>query len=128
MRLDAAASSTTSSLATPSLATAASSLDRLVSLTAPGAQVAPVVEELRTVEQSLRDALPGLRQSRTGASLVDQLDRVRNSAGTLRESLEELMTRDGMTSFDPAFTSDDASWDTWFTHSAQLVRDAASSD
>lgn len=107
------------------LITAASTLDRLVTLTAPGAPVAPVVTALGEVETEVRAALPALEAARGGATLADQLARIRNSAGTLRESLEELQSVDRMTTFDPAFAADDPSWDTWFTQSAQLVRDAA---
>ncbi len=107
------------------LITTASTLDRLVTLTAPGAPVAPVVAALGEVESQVRDALPALEASRGGFGLVDQLDRIRNSAGMLRESLADLESVDGMTTFDAAFEADDASWDAWFTQSAQLVRDAA---
>ena len=107
------------------LITTASTLDRLVTLTAPGAAVAPVVAALGEVEVQVRDALPALEAMRGGVGLVDQLARIRNSAGMLRDSLSELQSVDGMTTFDPAFAADDASWDAWFTKSAQLVRDAA---
>ncbi len=107
------------------LAPAASTLDRLVSLTAPNAPVAPVVAALADVESQVREALPSLRALPAGGALADQLDRIRNSAGTLRTSLAELSAVDGMTAFDQAFAADDASWDAWFTQSAQLVRDAA---
>ncbi len=109
------------------LITTASTLDRLVTLTAPGAPVAPVVAALGEVETQVRDALPALEASRGGGGLVDQLDRIRNSAGMLRQSLAELQAVDGMANFDAAFAADDASWDAWFTRSAQLVRDAAAS-
>lgn len=109
----------------PMLLPTAATLDRLVTLTAPGAPVAPVVQALGDVEAQVRDALPALRQSRAGAGLVDQLDRIRNSAGMLRDSLAELQAVDGMKTFDAAFAADDASWDAWFTQSAQLVREAA---
>lgn len=104
---------------------AAASLDRLVTLTAPGAPVAPVIDELDAVNRLVQSALPALEQARVGAALVDQLDRIRNSAGTLRDSLRELVELDGMTTFDPAFAADDPAWDAWFVQSAQLVRDAA---
>lgn len=106
------------------LIAAASTLDRLVTLTAPGAAVAPVVAALADVETHVEDALPALRQSRVGAALVDELDRIRNSAGMLRDSLAELQSVDSMTTFDAAFSADDASWDAWFAQSAQLIRDA----
>ena len=107
------------------LITTASTLDRLVTLTAPGAPVAPVIAALGDVEAQVRDALPALEAAPGGVRLVDQLDRIRNSAGMLRDSLAELQAVDGMTTFDAAFAADDASWDAWFSQSAQLVRDAA---
>lgn len=107
------------------LISTATTLDRLMTLTAPGAPVAPVVAALGEVESQLRDAVPALEASRGGSGLADQLDRIRNSAGMLRESLAELQAVDGMTTFDAAFSADDAGWDAWFTQSAQLVRDAA---
>lgn len=109
----------------PMLITTAATLDRLVTLTAPGAPVAPVVAALGDVEAHVRDSLPVLGAARGGSGFVDQLDRIRNSAGVLRESLAKLQSAEGMTTFDAAFAADDASWDAWFTQSAQLVRDAA---
>jgi hypothetical protein len=107
------------------LITAASRLDQLVQLTAPGAPVAPVVAALDEVQSIVRDSLPALEQARASASLVDGLRRIANSAGQLHDSLAELATVDGMTTFDPAFAADDASWDTWFRESATVVRAAA---
>ncbi|MCB0879886.1 MAG: hypothetical protein KDC46_13010 [Thermoleophilia bacterium] len=104
---------------------AARTLDHLVTMTAPGAPVAPVVDALGEVARTIRAELPGVEQSRAGAAFVDELARVANSAGKLGESLQELASTDGMTTFDPAFAADDASWDDWFTHAAASVRDAA---
>lgn len=112
---------------TAMLIDAASSLDRLAAITAPGLPVEPVIEELVRVERTVRDALPGLRDARLGAGLVDALDRIRNSSGTLRESLEQLRDADGMVTFDPGFAADDPGWDAWFAASAEIVRDAAAS-
>jgi hypothetical protein len=103
---------------------AAASLDRLVTLTAPGAAVAPVVDELASVAATIRAELPALAQARTSAALVDELGRIANSAGQLHDSLAELARDDGMTTFDPVFSADDPAWDDWFTRSATIVRDA----
>ncbi|MCW2924532.1 MAG: hypothetical protein JWM98_1936, partial [Thermoleophilia bacterium] len=58
------------------------------------------------------------------AYLLGEMDRITGAARTLHDSLAELAATDGMTTFDPAFASDDASWDEWFTASAALVRTA----
>jgi hypothetical protein len=104
---------------------AATLLDQLVTLTAPAAQVAPVVESLASVASTIRAELPALEQARTSAAMLDDLQRIANSAGQLHDSLDELMRVDGMQTFDPAFAADDAAWDDWFTRSAEIVRAAA---
>lgn len=104
---------------------AATSLDRLVAMTAPGAPVAPVVEELHAVAATIRSQLPALEQARTGASTLEALGRIANSAGQLGDSLDELVRVDQMTTFDAAFAADDAQWDDWFVRAASSVRDAA---
>jgi hypothetical protein len=105
---------------------AAAMLDQLVILTAPAAEVAPVVEALSSVASTIRSELPALEQAQTGAVALDQLGRIANSSEQLRSSLDELMRVDGMTTFDPAFAADDAEWDSWFMRSAEIVRTVAS--
>lgn len=104
---------------------AATTLDRLVTLTAPGAPVAPVVTALNDVRTALDAGRPALEQARASAWLIGEIDRIRGAASTLRDSLHELAQVDGMTHFDPAFAADDPGWDAWFTQSAELVRQAA---
>ena len=103
---------------------AASSLDRLVTLTAPGAPVAPVIAELATVARELDDARPALEQARASAYTLGQVDRVHGMATQLGSSLEQLVREDGMTTFDPAFATDDPEWDATFREHAAIVRQA----
>jgi hypothetical protein len=107
------------------LPAAAASLDRLVALTAPGAAVAPVIEELATVDRELQAARPALEQARASAYTLGQLDRVQGMATQLGSALAQLVREDGMTTFDPAFAADDAEWDATFREHAEIVRRAA---
>lgn len=104
---------------------AARMLDHLVMITAPAAQVAPVVDALARVATTIREQLPALEQARTSAKLLDEVHRIANSAEQLRSSLVELMRVDGMTTFDAAFAADEPAWDAWFTRSAELLRSVA---
>jgi hypothetical protein len=104
--------------------TATRDLQQLVTLTAPGAPVGPAIAKLDDVVQSIRAARPALAQARAGAELLDELDRIQGSAATLRNALADLIANDGMTTFDPAFSQDDASWDAWFTASAKTLAQA----
>lgn len=103
---------------------AASSLDRLVTLTAPGAPVAPVIAELGSVARELEQARPALEQASASAWMLGQVDRVHGMATQLGGALSQLVREDGMTSFDPAFAADDAEWDATFREHAELVRSA----
>ncbi len=67
---------------------------------------------------------PALVQAKASAWLLDELGRVGGSAMSLHDALAELVQRDGMSTFDAAYAADDASWDAWFTESAELVRRA----
>ncbi|MCW2962041.1 MAG: hypothetical protein JWM90_2428 [Thermoleophilia bacterium] len=104
--------------------TAATSFDKLITLTAPGAAVAPVVAELDSAAASLRAARPVFAQAQVSAQLLGELDRIQGAAATLRNALHELEHRDGMTVFDAAQSADDVHWDAWFTRSAELIRSA----
>ena len=103
------------------LITAAATLDRLVPLTAPGASVAPVVIALDEIGRELGSARPALEQAKASTWLLGQVDRVRGGTGTLRDALQELTARDGMTTFDASFAADDASWDSTFAEYAEIV-------
>lgn len=102
----------------------ARSLHRLVSLTAPGAEVRPVVELLASVADDLGASRPALVHAAASEWLLGEVDRIAGAARTLHDSLDELELRDGMTTFDAAFAADDASWDAWFAEAADLVRRA----
>ncbi|MEO6867979.1 MAG: hypothetical protein ABI200_08155 [Gaiellales bacterium] len=104
---------------------AATTLDHLVRLTAPGAPVTPVIRALDEVQAGAAAARPALVQAKASVWMLGEVDRIRGAAQTLRDSLAELQERDGMTSFDPAFAADDAAWDAWFTESAGILRIAA---
>lgn len=104
----------------------AATLDRLVTLTAPGAPVAPVIAALDEVAAGIAADRPALVQARASASLLAQVDRVQAMAVQLGGALRELVRTDGMTTFDPAFAADDAGWDANFREHAAIVRRAAS--
>lgn len=95
--------------------TAVESFRQLVQLTAPGAPVAPVIAELDSAVRSIVRATPELTQAHASAQLLDDLDRIRGSAATLRNTLQELVTNDGMSTFDAAFAADDPDWDAKFS-------------
>ncbi len=101
-------------------------LHALRDLTAPGAPVAPVTEALGAVacdvEQTVR---PALVQARASQWMLGEVDRISRAATTLRDSLGELASRDGMSRFDAAFAADDPSWDAWFSESAEVLGRAA---
>jgi hypothetical protein len=102
----------------------AATLDRLVTLTAPGAPVAPVIAALDEVAAGVAVAHPALEQAKASAWLLGQMDRVQGMATQLAGALRELAANDGMTTFDPAFAADDAAWDANFREHAELVRRA----
>ncbi|MCW2925080.1 MAG: hypothetical protein JWM98_2484, partial [Thermoleophilia bacterium] len=86
----------------------ADTFDRLVQLTAPGAPVAPVVAALADAAGEVVALRPALEQAHASAYLLGEMDRITGAARTLHDSLAELAATDGMTTFDPAFASDDA--------------------
>lgn len=104
---------------------AAQSFRQLVSLTAPGAPVAPVIAQLDAAVQSLKAVRPALEQAHASAQLLDDVDHIQGSAATLRNALFDLQTNDGMVTFDAAFAADDADWDAKFTSWATTLEHGA---
>lgn len=103
---------------------AAASLDRLVTLTAPGAPVAPVIAELQALARELDDARPVLERAAASPYTLGELARVEGMANQLGSALAQLVREDGMTTFDPSFASDDPEWDATFREHATIVRRA----